>query len=170
MAAWQRMRQTKAAVLALLLEAYQRRDHVALLAFRGRAVEMMLPPARGLARARRAVEALPVGGATPLAHGLAAAARLVRAWRRRQPHRPIWTVLLTDGRTNVALRSEPWGDALEQARNLAACGTPCLVVDTETGHVRFGRARQLARELGADCVTIEEVLGRPLPERWGRVG
>jgi magnesium chelatase subunit D len=170
MAAWQRMRQTKAAVLALLLQAYRRRDRVALLAFHGRGAELVLPPIRGLVGARRVLEELPVGGATPLAHGLAAAARLIQTWRRRQPHLPIWTVLLTDGRTNVALRSDPWEDALEQARNLAACGPRCLVVDTETGNVRFGRARHLAGEMGGDCVMIEEVLGRPLPERCGRVG
>jgi magnesium chelatase subunit D len=170
MAAWQRMRQTKAAVLALLLQAYRRRDQVALLAFRGRAAELVLPPRHGLAGARRALEELPVGGATPLAHGLAAASRLVRTWRRRQPHRPVWTVLLTDGRANVPLRSDPWDDALAEARSLAAYPTRCLVVDTETGRVRFGRARQLAAALGAERVTIEELLGRPLPERRGQVG
>lgn len=167
MAAWQRMRQTKAAVLALLLQAYQRRDRVALLGFRGTGAELVLPPTRGLRAARQALEELPVGGATPLAHGLAAASRLVRGQQRRQPRRPVWTVLLTDGRTNVPLATaDPWHDALAQARTLAACGPECLVVDTEVGWPRFGRAGRLAEALAAPCLSLEAVLGRPLPERW----
>ena len=102
MGAWQRMRQTKAAVLALLLQAYQRRDRVALLAFRGHRGGAGVAAIPGLAKARQALERLPVGGTTPLAHGLEAASRLVRGQQRRQPRQPVWVVLLTDGRTNVA--------------------------------------------------------------------
>jgi magnesium chelatase subunit D len=167
MAAWQRMRQTKAAVLALLTQAYQRRDRVALLAFRGRGAELVLPPAQGLLRARTALEALAVGGATPLAHALAAAGRLVRTEQCRRPRQPIWTVLLTDGRANVACDSDdPWHDALGRAGVLAACGTEVFVVDTEMGRPRFGRAGELARVLGATCCPVEAVLGRPVPDRW----
>jgi magnesium chelatase subunit D len=169
MAAWRRMRQTKAAVLALLVQAYRRRDRVALLAFRGVGAELVLPPARGLGAAREALERLPVGGTTPLAHGLAAACRLVRAQRRRQPRLPVWAVVLTDGRANVpAASADPWRDALGQARALAACATECLVVDTETGRPRRGRAAELARTLGARCLPLEGVLGRPLADPWRR--
>lgn len=164
MAAWQRMRQTKAAVLALLVQAYRRRDRVALLAFRNHGVEPVLPPTRGLGAARQALERLPVGGTTPLAHGLAAARQLIRGQRRRQPRQPIWTVLLSDGRANVPQGStDPWHDALSAARALAACDTECLVVDTETGWPRFGRARQLAHEMAAKCLGLEEILGRSIP-------
>jgi magnesium chelatase subunit D len=166
MAAWQRMRQTKTAVLALLVQAYQRRDRVALLAFHGQRADLVLPPTHGLSRARQALEDLPVGGPTPLAHGLAAASALVRRQQRRQPRQPIWTVLLTDGRANVPLMtSDPWRDALVQARTLAACGTESLVVDTEVGWPRFDRAGRLAEALRAPCLALEAVLGRPLPER-----
>jgi magnesium chelatase subunit D len=165
MAAWQRMRQTKAAVLALLVRAYQCRDRVALLAFRGGGAELVLPPARGLRTARRALEELPVGGTTPLAHGLAAACRLVRGQQRRQPDQPVWTVVLTDGRANVPLSSaDSWRDALGQARALAACGTDCLLVDTQTGWPRLGRTQQLARALAASYLALQDVLGRPLPD------
>jgi len=167
MAAWQQMRRTKATVLALMLQAYQRRDEVALLAFRGQKAELVLPPARGLARAQRALEELPTGGATPLAQGLRAACRLVYRRQRLHPRQPIWTVVLTDGRANVAVDSnDPWQDALAQARALAARGGDCLVVDTETGWPRFGRAEELARAMGAACLPLEAVLGRPLPDRW----
>jgi magnesium chelatase subunit D len=169
MAAWQRMRQTKAAVLALLLQAYQRRDRIALLAFRGQEAVLVLAPTRGLPAARQALEDLPVGGTTPLAEGLAAARHFIRRERRRQPRQPVWTVLLTDGRTNVGTAADPWQEALGQARLLAACGTECLVVDTETGWPRFGRAGALARAAGAPCLALEDVLGRPLAERRSAV-
>jgi magnesium chelatase subunit D len=167
MAAWQRMRRTKAAVLALLVQAYQRRDRVALLAFRGPGAELVLPPTRGLTAARQALEDLAVGGTTPLAGGLSAACRFVRRQQRCQPRQPIWTVVLTDGRANVpTVTADAWRDALAGARTLAACGTDCLVVDTETGWPHFGRAALLARALGATCLPLDEVLGRRLPDRW----
>jgi magnesium chelatase subunit D len=163
MAAWQRMRQTKAAVGALLHRAYQRRDRIAFLTFRGGGAELTLPPGQGLLAAQRSLAELAVGGATPLAHGLAAARRFVLGRQRRQPQQPVWTVLLTDGRTNVAARSsDPWQDALAEAAALSACRTECLVVDTETGWPRWGRAGELARALGARCLCVEDVLGRPL--------
>jgi magnesium chelatase subunit D len=167
MGAWLRMRRTKAAVLALLVQAHQRRDRVALLAFRGEGTQLVLPATRGLAAARDALETLPVGGTTPLADGLDIAGRFVRRQQRVQRRQPIWTVLLTDGRANVPSgTADPWQDALAGARALRACGTDCLVVDTETGWPRFGRAGLLARALGATCLSLEEVLGRPLPDSW----
>ncbi len=169
MAAWQRMRQTKSAVLALLVQAYRRRDRVALLGFRESGAELVLPPARGLAAARAALERLPVGGPTPLAHGLEAARRFICAQRRRQSRQPVWTVVLTDGRANVPLASAaPWADALAQTRALAAYASESLVIDTETGWPRYGKAAELARALGAECRSIEDVLGRPLADPWRR--
>lgn len=160
MAAWRRMRQTKAAVLALLLQACRQRDQVALLTFRGSGSQLVMPPTRGLARARQALEDLPAGGTTPLAHGLGAAWQFIRAQQRRQPKRPIWTVILTDGRANVGA-GDPWHDALARCRALAGSGAECLVVDTETGWPRFGRAAELARALEAQCLSLEQVIGRP---------
>src|SRR5207244_10955419 len=84
MAAWQRMRQTKSAILSLLRQAYERRDQIALLVFRGKGTELVLSPTRALRVARRAVERLPVGGTTPLALGLTEARRLICRQRRRQ--------------------------------------------------------------------------------------
>jgi magnesium chelatase subunit D len=162
MAAWQRMRQTKAAVLALLTQAYRQRDRIALLAFHDSAVDLVLPPRRGIGLAREALEALPAGGTTPLAAGLAACRRLIRSENRKDPRVPIWTILLTDGRANAAAAGDPWQEALREARRLALAAPHCLVVDTETGCPRFGRARELAHVLGAEHLPLEEVLGRPL--------
>jgi magnesium chelatase subunit D len=162
MATWRRMRQTKAAVLALLMQAHRQGDRIALLVFHGSAVDLVLPPRRGLGTARLALEALPVGGTTPLALGLAACRRLIGAEKRKDPHVPIWTILLTDGRANAAAAGDPWHEALREARRLARVAPHCLVVDTETGWPRFGRARELALALAADHVALEEVLGHPL--------
>jgi magnesium chelatase subunit D len=175
MAAWRRMRQTKAAVLALLLQAYQHRDRVALLVFRGTGAEVVLPPTRSLRAARAALEALPVGGTTPLAGGLQAARWFLAREQRRQRHVPVWTVLLTDGRANVPLgtgaaeEDQAWHDALNQARAWAG-EIRGLVVDTETGWPRFGRAPRLAEVLQVACLPIEAVLGRPLSYRLPAAG
>jgi magnesium chelatase subunit D len=169
MSAWQRMRRTKAAVLSLLAQAYRRRDRVALLAFHGERAELVLPPARGVTAAREALERLPVGGATPLAHGLAEARRLVTVWRRHRPGEPAWVVVLTDGRANVALGGGgPERDALAEARLLAGCAEERLVIDTETGWPRLGGAAGVARALGARCAELDQVLGRALPAPWRR--
>jgi magnesium chelatase subunit D len=168
MGAWRRMRQTKAAILALLVQAYQHRDRIALLAFRGAGAELVLPPMTSLERARHALERLPVGGATPLAHGLDAARRLIRAQQRRTHRLSVWTVILTDGRTNVSIVTSqaespgdrPWLDAVQQAGLLRAMKTDVLVVDTETGWPRFGRAGLLASALNAQCCALEEVIDR----------
>jgi len=96
-----RMNQVKGAVSRLLQEAYQQRDMVALISFRGDRAEVLLPPSRSLERAKRALDAQPVGGGTPLAAGLHAVLDLARRarWKER---RQTMLVLLTDGRANVA--------------------------------------------------------------------
>ena len=113
--------------------------------------------------AHRAVEQLAVGGTTPLALGLTEAHRLARRQRRRQPLQPIWLVLLTDGRANVALRTgDPWSDALAAARALKVEGLHGMVIDTETAWPRFGRAAELAAAMNTGCIRLEDVLGRPV--------
>jgi len=165
MAARQRIRQTKSVILSLLRQAYQRRDQIAFLTFRGRGTEIVLSPTRALKVAHRAVEQLAVGGTTPLALGLTEAHRLARRQRRRQPHQPIWLVLLTDGRANVALRTgDPWSDALAAARALKVEGLHGVVIDTETGWPRFGRAAEMAAAMNARCIRLEDVLGQPMLE------
>ncbi len=158
-AALGRLAEAKGAVELLLAESYARRDQVALVAFRGAGADVLLPPTRALARARRAVSALPAGGGTPLAAALVAAADLARG-ARRAGTRPA-VVLLTDGRANVALDGTPGreraaADADRAARALAAtldgAGGLAVVVDTA---VRGGAAaRDLAAAAGARYVTL----------------
>jgi magnesium chelatase subunit D len=132
-AALHRLAEAKGAVELLLADCYVRRDRVAVLAFRGRGAELLLPPTRSLVRAKRGLAGLPGGGGTPLAAAMDAAADLARAIRRRG-ETPV-LVLLTDGRANVARdgtggRARAEADALAAARALAAEGVATLLVDT----------------------------------------
>jgi magnesium chelatase subunit D len=171
-AALGRLAEAKGAVELLLAESYARRDRVALVAFRGARADVLLPPTRALARARRAVGGLPAGGGTPLAAALVTAAGLAGA-ARREGARPA-VVLLTDGRANVALdgtpgraraREEALGAARALAAALAAAGGLAVLVDTGA---RAGRgaadpeAADLARALGARRVALPHVDARAL--------
>ena len=128
-----RLAEAKGAVELLLADCYVRRDRVAVIAFRGRGAELLLPPTRSLVRAKRSLAGLPGGGGTPLAIALDTATELARAIRRRG-ETPV-LVLLTDGRANVGRdgaggRARAEQDALASARALGAEGVAALLVDT----------------------------------------
>lgn len=147
----ERMGAVKGAMLEVLGEQ-GRRDRVALITFRGVGATLALDFTTDAALAEAAITAAPTGGRTPLAHALRLAADVLAGEPQAQ------LVLLTDGRANVPLTpgGDAWADALHAARALR--GHAALVVDTETGHVRLGRAAQLAQALGAEVTT----LGGPL--------
>jgi magnesium chelatase subunit D len=151
MAARQRMRAVKGAVLSLLLDAYQRRDKVGLVTFRGTAAELALPPTSSVEAGARRLETLPTGGRTPLAAGLLRAADVLRAEGLRDPARRPLLVLVTDGR---ATHGSP-ADALRAADLLR--GVTSVVVDCEHGPVRLGLAGGIAARLGAEVVRLEEL-------------
>jgi magnesium chelatase subunit D len=132
-AALARLAEAKGAVELLLADCYIRRDRVAVLAFRGRGAELLLPPTRSLVRAKRSLAGLPGGGGTPLAAAIDAAAALADAIARRGDTPVI--VLLTDGRANVALdgtggRARAEADAFAAARRLRVQGGAVLLIDT----------------------------------------
>ncbi|WP_197328821.1 putative cobaltochelatase [Ralstonia syzygii] len=160
MAARRRMEMVKASVLGLLQDAYQRRDQVALICFRGEQAELVLPPTRQVELAERALAALPTGGRTPLAHALQLAAHTLAQPGDLTP----LLVVISDGRANIALDAgqDPWREALALAEHLAARGTPALVLDTEQDYVRLGRARELAEALQADCLPLDHLSGEQL--------
>lgn len=149
-AALHRLAEAKGAVELLLADCYVRRDQVALIAFRGVQAEVLLPPTRSLARARRSLAGLPGGGGTPLAAGLDTALLLADAVRRKG-QMPV-VILLTDGRANIARdgtqgRPRAEQDAADAARQLRAAGVAALLVDTSS---RSGpQGETVARDLGA---------------------
>ncbi|MFF4395496.1 putative cobaltochelatase [Streptomyces sp. NPDC001480] len=155
MAARQRMSAVKGAVLSLLLDAYQRRDKVGLVTFRGAAAEVALPPTSSVDAAAARLESLPTGGRTPLAAGLLKAHEVLRVERLRDPARRALVVVVTDGRATGG--PEPVALAGRAARLFAAEGTASVVVDCELGPVRLGLAGQLAGELGGTAVTLDEL-------------
>lgn len=149
-AALHRLAEAKGAVQLLLADCYVRRDQVALVAFRGTAAELLLPPTRSLARASRCLSGLPGGGGTPLAAGIDAAGAVADAARRRGLT-PL-VVLLTDGRANVGRdgrggRPRAAEEALAAGRMLRAAGTRALLIDTSPQP--YAPARGLADAMGA---------------------
>ncbi|WP_432118851.1 putative cobaltochelatase [Streptomyces sp. bgisy032] len=155
MAARQRMSAVKGAVLSLLLDAYQRRDKVGLVTFRGRDAEVALPPTSSVDAAASRLETLPTGGRTPLAAGLLRAHDVLRVERLRDPARRPLLVVVTDGRATGG--PDPVALAERAARLFAADGVASVVVDCEQGPVRLGLAGQLAGELGGTAVTLDEL-------------
>ncbi|MFA5018276.1 MAG: putative cobaltochelatase [Methylobacter sp.] len=154
MAAQRRMEAVKGAVLSLLTDAYQQRDEVAVISFRGESAQLLLSPTRSVDLAEQNLRELPTGGRTPLPHALSLALETLE-----KTGMPPLLVLLSDGKANVALNdgNDPWQESLRFAELLAERSVPALVLDTETGYLRLGRARQLAQALGAECLTLEEL-------------
>jgi len=155
MAARARMEQVKTAVLSLLMDAYQRRDKVGLVTFRGSTAELALPPTSSVEVAARRLSDLPAGGRTPLAEGLLTARETLRLERIRDPRRRPLLVVVTDGRATAGV------DALDRSRRaaglLAAERVSSLVLDCETGRFRMGLAALLAKALAAQHVALGEV-------------
>ena len=150
-----RLAEAKGAVELLLADCYVRRDHVAVLAFRGKTAELLLPPTRSLARAKRSLAGLPGGGGTPLATAIDAARELADQIKRRG-ETPI-VVLLTDGRGNIARdgssgRAQAADDASTAARQLRLAGITALLLDTSPQPQLAAEA--LAQEMGAAYVPL----------------
>ena len=153
MAARQRMRAVKGAVLSLLLDAYQRRDKVGLVTFRGAGAEVALPPTSSVEAAARRLTSLATGGRTPLAAGLAQSARVLATERLRDPRRRALLVVVTDGRAT----SGSDADLARAAALLTATRTACVIVDCETSVVRLGLSARLAAMLNAPCYRLDEL-------------
>ena len=163
MGARDRMIATKGAIMSLLLDAYQKRDRVGMVSFRGQDASILLPPTSSVELAQQYLANMATGGRTPLAAGLAKAHELLtRSWRRDRDMQPL-LVLLTDGRANAALGSDdPVTDSLRQAAALCQAKVPALVVDTEQGALRLGLAQRLAQALGGMCLRLEELAATTL--------
>jgi magnesium chelatase subunit D len=158
MAARKRMSAVKGAVLSLLNDAYQRRDKVALISFRGEEARILLPPTSSVGLATSRLEDLPTGGRTPLAAGIEKAADVLKREELRDRERRPLLVLLTDGRATAG------PDPQVAAARLRSLGATSFVVDTEEGYVRLGMAGELAGAMGARCLRLEELRADSLVE------
>ena len=162
-AAVARLGEAKGAVELLLAQAYARRDHVALIAFRGTRAELLLPPTRSLVQTKRRLAGLPGGGGTPMASGLAAAMELALHTRARGMTPTV--ALLTDGRPNITRDGAPGrpqaeADAEAMARLIRAHALPSLVVDT--GNRPTPWLHDLARMMDATFLTLPRADARRL--------
>jgi magnesium chelatase subunit D len=152
MATKRRLDVAKGAALGLLSSSRQRRDEVALMAFRADGTDLVLPFTRHIAGIERALNDVPTGGRTPLARALLDAAEVL------QTREPALLVLFTDGRANVSAGGgDPWEEALGAGSRLRTACAGAVVIDCESGPIVLGRARVLAQALGAECVALDEL-------------
>lgn len=163
MAARHRMEATKAAILSLLRDSYIHRDSVGLIAFRKESAEVLLPFTRSVERAERLLASMPTGGKTPLAQGLRMAYtlcdRLLRAHRAER----IQIICITDGRATSGDSEDPVAESKQWARILGTLPVDCIVIDTETGFIKLGLAKELCKLMNGsyyamDTITAERIL------------
>ncbi|MRH93266.1 VWA domain-containing protein [Nocardia sp. SYP-A9097] len=157
MASRDRLSAVTGAVVALLRDAYQRRDKVAVITVRGQDAELVLPPTSSVDIAVRRLADMRTGGKTPLAQGLLKAREVIHREHVRDPHRRPMLVLLTDGRATGG--PDPVPRARAAARLLANESVTAMVVDCERGMIRLGLARDLSRELRAGYLQLAELTG-----------
>ena len=175
MGAQRRMVAVKGAILSLLLDAYQRRDRVGLIAFRGTSAQVLLPPTSSVDLAHTLLSEMPTGGRTPLSRGLLLAMEVIEAEKQKDRNVLPLLVVLSDGRANVAMGSasseRPFAHPepvegrttlpIAEARAMAAAireqSIPAAVIDTETDFLRLGLAEPIAEAMGAPCIKLEEL-------------
>ena len=155
MAARDRMAAVGGATLSLLRDAYERRDKVAVITFRGQRADVALPPTSSVHIASRRLARFDSGGKTPLALGLLKARDVVLREKARDRARRSLVVVVTDGRATGG--PDPLGRTRTAAAMLAAEGVAAVVVDCETSYVRLGLAEDLARRLGAPAVRLADL-------------
>ena len=163
MAARHRMEATKGAILSLLRDSYVHRDSVGLIVFRKDSAEVLLPFTRSVERAERLLASMPTGGKTPLAQGLRMAYtlcdRLLRAHRAER----IQIICITDGRATSGDSEDPVAESKQWARILGTLPVDCIVINTETGFIKLGLAKELCKLMNGsyyamDSITSDSIL------------
>ncbi len=163
MGAQKRMKETKEAILSMLLDSYQKRDKIGLVSFRRDGAQTLLDITTSVDLAEKKLQALPTGGRTPLAAGLYQAWQLLRARKLKDPDMLPMIVLVTDGRANRSLWSEdPVADAIKAAQMIHQDGIHGVVIDTEKDFISLHIARQVADAMEAAYHKVDDLKAQHL--------
>jgi magnesium chelatase subunit D len=157
MGAFTRMAAVKAAVLSMLNFSYQKRDKVGLIAFRRDRAELLLGITSSVELARKKLEQLPTGGATPLARGLELAYEVIMGLRSRDAGMIPTIVLVSDGRASSLTSKDPFGEALAAAERIRNQEIRTIILDTEKSFIRLRLCEKLNQKLGGILITMEEL-------------
>jgi magnesium chelatase subunit D len=170
MGANQRMVETKGAILSLLLDAYQKRERVGLVVFRGEQAQLLLPFTHSIEQAQKCLEDLPTGGKTPLPRALQLAYEVIHREKMKHPQDAFLLVLISDGKANIGLGS---GSALDQTKELAlqlrGLGLSSLVLDTEAGFLNLSCLPQVAEALKGKYYKIQDLRAAEVVARVGEI-
>ena len=165
MGAQRRMVAVKGAIMSLLLDAYQRRDRVGMISFRGTNASLILPPTNSVDLAQVHLQEMPTGGRTPLSAGLFKAFEIIETERIKDRDVLPLLVLLSDGRGNVALgQDSPLDEAYAAAGIIGDDKIPSVVVDTESGFIKLGMVQSVAEAMGAQYLKLEDLRADSLAE------
>ena len=165
MGAQRRMVAVKGAIMSLLLDAYQRRDRVGMISFRGTNASLILPPTNSVDLAQVHLQEMPTGGRTPLSAGLFKALEIIETERIKDRDVLPLLVLLSDGRGNVALgQDSPLDEAYAAAGIIGDDKIPSVVVDTESGFIKLGMVQSVAEAMGAQYLKLEDLRADSLAE------
>lgn len=157
MAARHRMEATKAAILSLLRDSYVHRDSVGLIAFRKESAEVLLPFTRSVERAERLLASMPTGGKTPLVHGLRMAYTMCDRLLRAHKAERIQIICITDGRATSGDSDDPVSESKQWARILGTLPVDCIVIDTETGFIKLGLAKELCKLMNGSYYAMDTI-------------
>lgn len=157
MAARHRMEATKAAILSLLRDSYIHRDSVGLIAFRKESAEVLLPFTRSVERAERLLASMPTGGKTPLAHGLRMAYTMCDRLLRAHKAERIQIICITDGRATSGDSDDPVAESKRWARIVGTLPVDCIVIDTETGFIKLGLAKELCKLMNGSYYAMDTI-------------
>ncbi|MBQ9320333.1 MAG: VWA domain-containing protein [Acidaminococcaceae bacterium] len=172
MGARERMKTVKGVILKILLEAYQKRDRVGMIAFRKNQAEVLLPVTKSVDFAQKKLAAMPTGGKTPLAKGLSKAEDVLDMLYRQDSLQDPVLILITDGHATLPLDNgtNPVEDAMMEAGRIAKRKIPIAVIDTENGFIKLGLAKKLARKMEASYFKIDKLSEDSLLHIWRKMG
>ncbi|MBQ6547327.1 MAG: VWA domain-containing protein [Candidatus Methanomethylophilaceae archaeon] len=158
MGARKRMSAAKGAVLSLLIDAYQKRDRVGLISFRGNNATLLVPPTNSIDLAKRNMDVMPTGGKTPLSDALMTAFRTFEREIKQHPKDRMSMILISDGKGNVSMSSmRPLEEAMMIAGEIKGLNVSSLVLDTEVSAVSLGFAKRISDSLGGRYMRLSDI-------------